>query len=128
MEGFRSGRKDIFQGERITEKKSATVSDIKASPEKGKKRVIAREKSARGQCFAMDVPIREARMIERKKTYVFDVEEKPAKSYGGGRAKKTGFRTYNCDSAPMDYSQRDTCPYKSFSGGRMQTSSRTKFI
>ncbi len=126
MGSFRSGRKDIFGLDSKSEIKNGTVSDIKASPERGKKRIIAREKSARGQSFAVDIPMKEARKIERKETYSFNVEDKPAKNYGA-RVKKTGFRTYNCDEMPEDYSGKNHCPYKSFSGTSRMSSDRTKF-
>jgi len=77
--------------------KNGTVSDIKASPERGKKRIIVREKSARAQSFAVDIPMREARDVEPKESYSFDVKEKPIKPYGSD--KKTGFKSYYCDEA-----------------------------
>ena len=125
--GFRSDRTDIFDNRGSSEIKNGTVSDIKASPERGKKRVIVREKSARAQSFAVDIPMREAREIERKETYSFRVENKPAKSYGGSREKKIGFRAYNCDEAPTAYKGKDNCPFRSFDGGSRMTRTRTKF-
>lgn len=121
MGGFgRAGDSSVSDGKK-TFSKNAVVSDIKASPEKGKKRIIAREKSARGQSFAMDIPMREARDIERKRAYTFDVYDKPSKSYGGGgREKKIGYRAYNCDDAPCDYTGGDHQQFKSFSNtGRL---------
>lgn len=124
---FRSDRTDIFDTRAETQVKNGTVSEVRASPERGKKRFIVREKSARGQSFAVDIPMSEARHVERKETYSFNVQDKPAKAYGGGREKKTGFRSYNCDEAPSQYEGKNNCPYKSFSGTSRMTSERTKF-
>lgn len=123
----RSSRKDIFSKSGKSDIKHATVSDIKASTERGKKRLIVREKSARGQSFAIDIPMSEAKKIERKKSYEFQVEDKPAKAYGGGRTKKTGYRIYNCDEAPEEYSGRNNCQYKDFSSTSRMSSDRAKF-
>lgn len=123
---FRSGRKDIFGKDGDSEIKNATVSDIKASPERGKKRIIAREKSARGQSFAIDIPMQEAKKIERKKSYEFHVEDKPEKNYGA-RQKKTGYRVYNCDEMPEEFNGKNNCSYKSFSSSSRMNSDRTKF-
>lgn len=106
--------------------KNGTVSDIKASPERGKKRIIVREKSARAQSFAVDIPMREARNVERKESYSFDVKEKPIKPYGSD--KKTGFKSYYCDEAPEKYGGGGGQQFKSFSdGNRLGSSDRTKF-
>lgn len=126
MTDYSMGGKNSMEGSGPKNIKNGTVSDIKAAPERGKKRIIVREKSARAQSFAVDIPMKEARQIERKEAYAFDVREKPEKSYG--REKKTGFKTYYCDEAPEKYGGSGGQQFKDFSdGNRLNTSSRTKF-
>ena len=117
MREFDSGRTFEVSGRK--QAKDATVSDIKASPERGKKRLIVREKSARGQSCAIDIPISESKHIERKEAYSFLVEEKTEDRYGNsGRKKNTGYKTYYCDEKPEKYGTERRSTYKSFEGTR----------
>lgn len=118
------------------QEKHGTVRNIKGSPEKGKKRLLVREKSTGGRTFSVDVDIRSANKVERKKDYTFRVEEKNGDDrYGSmGRKKKSGHRIYSCEGAPSEYAGHGTLGsgFKSFDGGnRMKSSSgssgRTRF-
>lgn len=128
MSSFGMKGQSSFEGSGHKDIKNGTVSDIKASPERGKKRLIVREKSALGQSCAIDIPISESKKIERKETYSFHVEEKTEDRYGSaGRQKKTGFKTYYCDETPEKYGGGGHCQYKSFESSSRLSSGRTKF-
>ena len=110
------------------ETKCAKVVDTKAAPSTGYKRVIVRDRSAGQKISAIDIPNQEARHVEKKKTYNFEVEEKQETRYGGGgRTKKHGFRTYICEEAPELYDRKKNTGRKEFGKDRGSSSSRTKF-
>lgn len=126
MTDYSMGGRFSVEGSVPKDIKNGTVSDIKASPEKGKKRIIAREKSAFGQCFAVDIPVKEAKNIERKEAYSFQVQEKEENRYGG-RKKQTGFKTYYCDEVPEKYGGGAKSQFKSFNDSGRLSGSRTRF-
>ena len=112
--------------------KHGTVRAIKGSPEKGKKRLLVREKSTGGRCCSIDIDIKAAKKVERKKDYTFRVDEKHSDDrYGSmGRKKNSGHRIYDCSDAPTEYAGGGIgSTFKSFDdGNRMKTKGgRTKF-
>lgn len=112
------------------EEKHVTVTNIKGSSEKGMSRVVGREKTGMRKGVGIDIPMSEVKKIKRKETYTFRVEEKrPEKSYGREKSKSTGFKTYYCDEAPVEYGGGGGSQFKSFSdSGRLNSGGRTKFI
>jgi hypothetical protein len=125
MGGF--GRNDDKSGAVPTEQKAGKVTAMKASPEKGKRRYTVREKSASRKIFTVDIPYSEAKDIERKETYNFDVyEAEERKSYGGVRSSSR-MKSYLCDEAPEVFTSARKSQFTSFDSGKGSLSNRTKF-
>ena len=117
-----------------TETKVGKVMNVKASPERGKKRLSMVSKTGGRLAFLVDIPYSEAKNIERKSMIEMEVYEKPdeAGARGGNqkRASSIGTRTYCCDDAPTPYNGSHKPQFKSFGGGddkKGGTSSRLKF-
>jgi hypothetical protein len=129
MSRFNRSEKYSLGSQAPKEEKHGTVRNIKGSPEKGKKRLMVREKSSGGRSFAVDIDINAARKIERKETYTFQVEEKHSDDrYGSmGRKKSSGFKTYYCDEAPEKYGGGGGANFKSFDSSNRMKKARTKF-
>ncbi|HPD82929.1 MAG: hypothetical protein R3D88_03360 [Alphaproteobacteria bacterium] len=129
MFGGFSKRGSSLEGSGTKEIKRAEVIDTKAAPTTGYKRVLVREKSVSGQMAAIDIPVKEAGKIEKKKTYNFAVEEKDENRYGASsRSKKCGFKTYICEDAPEIYDRKSDTGHRDFNGGNgSKTVGRTKF-
>lgn len=119
MSGFSGSGKYSFETSGRKETVCGTVKDIKDSPEKGKKRLIVKQKGSSTQSCAVDVDIENTKKVKRKEAYAFQVEEKDDDRYGGqGRKKDTGFRTYYCDSVPESYGGGGgKSQFSDFSGG-----------
>jgi len=85
-----------------------TVQEKKASPERGQKRLIVKEKYGRRKAVAIDVPVQNSTKVDRKETYAFKVEDKEKareQSYGYEHKSLTGgFRTYRSDDMPEKFS------------------------
>jgi len=81
-----------------------TIQEKKASPERGHKRLIVKEKYGRRKAVAIDVPVPTSTKVDRKETYRFMVEDKEksrGERYGGEHKSQTsGFRTYRSDDMP----------------------------
>ena len=115
MSGFI--KKQCFGSRERKDELSGRVTDIKASPERGYKRVIVRERTYAGQSCAIDIPYKEARDIKRKESYSFDVTQKQEKTYGGARARSDSFKTYYCEDSPRDYVPNSETRFRDFSQG-----------
>ena len=129
MSEFGTG-KTFSSGVSVKETKNMTVTNIKGSPEKGMKRLIVREKSGMRRSAGVDIPIKEAKNVERKETYSFKVEEKSETRYGRQSNKSSsasGFKTYYCDEAPEKYGGGGKSQFKSFGNSSRISSGRTKF-
>lgn len=132
MSGYGRSSQYCLGSDGPKQEKHGTVRSIKGSPEKGKKRLVIREKSTGGRSCSIDIDIKAAKKIERKKAYTFRVDEKNSDDrYGSmGRKKNAGHKVYDCSDAPMDYAGGAIGKtFKSFDdSNRMKTSSgRTRF-
>ena len=113
-----------------TEKKTGKVLGVKSSPEKGRKRLLMVEKKAGRKTFTVDIPYKEAKSTERKKTYNVDVYEKRRESeYGGMESRFTAgkIKSYLCDESPELYSGRSGSQFRSFGEKDNKISGRLKF-
>lgn len=111
-----------------TEKIHGRVTQIKASPEKGKKRLIVKSKTGMRKAVGVDVEAKNASHIKRKEDYTLIVKEKDEHNYSG-RPKASGFKTYSTDEKPEIYRREPESGFKDFgANSRMKNSnSRTRF-
>lgn len=117
-------------GHENIEVKVGKVTGVKNSPEKGRRRFMVSEKSLSRKKICVDIPYKEAKKVERKKTYSFDVSEaRREDEYGGMQSRFTAgkMKTYLCDKTPEIYRGGSKPQFKSFGGDDDGTSSRLKF-
>ncbi|MCI5060986.1 MAG: hypothetical protein MRY79_07935 [Alphaproteobacteria bacterium] len=131
MSGFGrlAGRGNELEGNAKAETINATVRDIKASPEKGCKRLIVQEKGTHRKPCAIDLDMKQLSKVKRKEDYSFIVEEKTEDRYGGGSGarRNSTFKRYYCDQSPEKYhgSGGSGNGFKDFSGsGRLNSSGK----
>lgn len=115
-----------------TESKTAKVTNIKPSTERGKKRLSVVEKTGSRKAFTIDLDINAAKNVKRKEMYNFEVYEKDGNNekYGGMRSRNTSkMKTYSCDQAPEKYTGGSKPQFKSFgsAGTDRGSSGRAKF-
>lgn len=123
----RGGRYSSEHDEK-TEEIHGRVTQIKASPEKGKKRLIVKTKTGMRKAIGVDVEAKNATHIKRKEDYTIMVKEKDEHNYSG-RSKVSGFKTYSTDEKPEIYSRKAESGFRDFgASSRMKNSnSRTRF-
>lgn len=128
MSRFGSGKTFASEGSGNTETKHMKVTNIKGSSEKGRKKLVGREKGGMRKAMGVEILIKEAKKVKRKDEITIQVTEKRDDSTGRqGRASTTGFKTYYCDEAPEKYGGGGKCQFKSFSGSSRINGGRTKF-
>jgi hypothetical protein len=113
-----------------TEKKTGKITGIKSSTEKGRRRLIMREKSVGRKSFSVDLPYKEAKGLERKKMYTANVyEQKRESEYGGMESKYNSgkMKSYLCDEAPELYKGGSKPQFKIFGDDDNKLSGRLKF-
>lgn len=79
------------------------VEDITHSPEKGRQRLIVREKTSMRKAVSVDLKSTEVSKVKRKETYKFEVEERFSESkYGQEKSRFTTnkYHSYLADEAP----------------------------
>ncbi len=123
----RGGRYSSEHDER-TQEIHGRVTQVKASPEKGKKRLIVKSKTGMRKAVGVDIEAKHAAGIKRKENYTIQVKEKDEHNYSG-RPKASGFKTYSTDKKPEIYSRKAESGFKDFgSNSNMKGSkSRTRF-
>ena len=130
MASFGRGSASTHDGP--TETKVGKVTNIKPSTTRGMKRLNVVEKTGGRKTYQVDISYKEARNVERKKTYEMELYEKDDNSSARGgmpkRSTSLGSRTYLCDGAPTEYTGGHKPQFKSFGGKDESTSSgRLKF-
>lgn len=122
------GRGGRYSSEHDTKKETihGRVTQIKKSPEKGKKRLIVKTKTGMRKAIGVDVEAKNATHIKRKEDYTIMVTEKEEHNYSG-RPKASGFKTYSTDEKPEKYTRKTDNGFKDFGGNSNMTSGRTKF-
>ena len=114
-----------------TEIKHGKVTKLQASPESGKRRIVARESEGLRQAFTIDIPFKEAAKVKRKKTYSFDVYEAEAKSksYGGQERRKSFSSTkgFKSDKAPTESDGFHAPQFKDFGSDNRLKDAQGKF-
>ena len=127
----RGSGSDTYDGPKET--KVGKVTNIKPSAtDRGKMRVNMVGKTGSRQPFAIEVDAKLTKGLERKKVYEAEVWEKPDESGARGgmqrRSTALGTRTYMCDEAPSEYTNKHKPQFTSFGGSdKGGTSSRLKF-
>lgn len=107
----------------------AKIAEIKAAPHHGQKRLVVRGEGAKGHAV-IDIDVAEARDLEEKGTYRFQVTEKNAGRPGQSTMQRSsGFKNYYCDDAPEKYSGMTTDMNRFGEGGHFNNTNgkRTKF-
>ena len=121
--------KESYNGE--TEVKEGRVTGLKNSHKKGHRQVMVRSKRAPQKAFSVDIPYKEAKGIQRKKDYSFNVyeDEESKDRFGGGfkRESPGRIKSYMTDEAPSEYKGRHKPQFKNFGSGDSESSGRLKF-
>ncbi len=115
-----------------TESKTAKVTNIKPSTERGKKRISVVEKTGSRKAFTVDIDIDKARGLSRKELYNFELYEKDENNqkYGGMQRRDTKkMKTYMCDETPEKHTGGSKSQFKSFGDNKPGSGSagRDKF-
>ncbi len=108
----------------------ARVAEIKAAPHHGQKRLVVREYGKSKSHTVIDIDMSQAKDIEEKGTYRFQVEEKNAGRPGQSQmARQSGFKNYYCEDAPEKFEGMRTEMNRFSEGGHFKNTSgkRTKF-
>lgn len=106
----------------------ARIEEMKAAPHHGQKRLVIRESNKSNTHAVIDIDMKDARELQEKGTYRFQVEEKHGNRPGQhARTGSSGFKSYASVEAPEkfdgQYTNFDRFRDKE-TGGR---SSRTRF-
>ncbi len=121
--------KESYNGK--TEVKEGRVTSLKNSHKKGHRQVMVRSKQAPQKAFTVDVPYKEAKSIQRKKDYSFNVyEDADNQDRFGGEFKRESpgrIKSYMTDEAPSEYTGRYKPQFKSFGSDDGENSGRLKF-
>lgn len=102
MTGFGSGRFNNGAGDE-KETLIGKVENITHSPERGRQRLVVREKSTMRNAVSVDLKTTEVSKVKRKETYKFEVEERfDETKYGQEKSRfsTNKYRTYIADEAP----------------------------
>ncbi len=120
-----------YDGDGSLEKITAMVQEIKASPKSGHKRLVVREKGKTMSHAVIDIKMKDAKDVEEKKSYMFDVREKDySRNPGQQRRKAADFKGYDCEGMPEDYTPaaETQARFNRFGGGAGgKKVGRTKF-
>lgn len=105
------------------------IAEMKAAPRMGHKRVEIKEKGGTNRTLEIDVPIKQAQDLERKKSYKFLVEEKEKPAYAGSSSRGAGqdYTIYNGLDKPKELSDGGFRREPKRSDGRSASSNTRKY-
>lgn len=104
------------------------IAEMKAAPRMGQQRVEVKEKGGLHRTIEIDIPIKEAQELERKKSYKFLVEEKEKPVYAGSSSRQTGgnYSIFNAVEKPKAISDTAFRREPKRSDGRSASSNTRK--
>lgn len=118
----------VFDGPGSKQELIGKVTEMRSAPRMGFKRIELEEKGTARRTVAVDIPIKQAAEIERKKSYKFLVEEKDAPKYAGQQPKKIGsYSVYDTSEKPKEISPNNGRRELKRSDGRDGTNSTRKY-
>jgi hypothetical protein len=105
------------------------IAEMKAAPRMGQKRVEIKEKGGSHRTLEIDVPIKEAQELERKKSYKFLVEEKEKPVYAGSSSRQGSgnYSIFNAVEKPREVSDAAFRREPKRSDGRSASSNTRKY-
>jgi predicted secreted protein len=117
----------VFDGPGSKQELVGKVMEMKSAPKAGFKRIEIQEKGVTRRTVEVDIPIKQAADIERKKSYKFLVDEKPAPAYAGQQPRKmAGYASFDSSEKPKEISANNGRREVKRSDGRDGTNSTRK--